>query len=122
MSIQVGDWVKGKTGEDELFHGFIETWDALQGIGVVYVVKSDHERRIGSRAQVKASWISRMEDTAVLDSPLVSDLIDLALETGDEDWFNELTEGKKRRETEGKRRMEKLRYREARFNRLRKFV
>lgn len=93
MSIHVEDWVAGRTREGALIHGFVDSLDEIRGIASVYVVKSDQEPLIGKKATVRSNWLRPLSDAQLAGSPLVPDLIDLALATDDEAWFLELSAG-----------------------------
>lgn len=90
--MNISDWVQGKAQDGELIQGFIESMDALQGIVSVYVVKSDNEEIIGKSVAVREHWIKNAADLPVNDPQLVQNLIDMALATWDEAWFQELTD------------------------------
>jgi hypothetical protein len=91
MNIHVEDWVMGRTREGALIHGFVDSVDNIRGIASVYVVKSDQEPLIGKKATVRSIWLRALPDVQLAGSPLVPDLIDLALATDDEAWFLELS-------------------------------
>ncbi|WP_042454709.1 IDEAL domain-containing protein [Neobacillus dielmonensis] len=90
-SLEVGDWVKGESRDGAFIHGYIETINTLYGTLKVKVVASDNERNIGKTLEVA----NRVERLPVSDSIVegeLRDLIDVALATKDQQWFNELSE------------------------------
>lgn len=96
MMMKISDWVQGITKEDEMIFGFVEEIDSLKGVATVHVVQSDNEDRIGRKAALRMSRAKPVPAASFKDNELIDDVIDLALATGDEAWFMELTE---RRET-----------------------
>lgn len=93
MKWSVSDWVHGKTGEGEMVYGFVEDVDFMQGLVTLYVVKSDHEERVGRSVSVRMASVKPVPESATSDIKHSSELIDLALLTRDKGWFMELTEG-----------------------------
>jgi predicted RNA-binding protein Jag len=86
-----GDWVTGKTANDEKFRGYVEQVDAYGGMVQVKVLESDHDVIIGHT--VKAALVS-VEPIPAETSRSEADLmnmIDIALQTRDRAWFEELT-------------------------------
>jgi len=51
IRIVEGDWVTGRSENDELFTGYVEGFDRIVGNLKVKVVKSDHEQAIGKTIQ-----------------------------------------------------------------------
>jgi len=91
MKFEIGDWVQGKTVDGEFIHGYIETVDAQQEIVRVRVVQSDHEEAVGRTVAVRSSWLKQLPAAPLQDRQNLESLIDLALSTWDEAWFDELT-------------------------------
>ncbi|NIK78216.1 hypothetical protein FHS15_003354 [Paenibacillus castaneae] len=91
MKINISDWVRGKTREGELIHGFIESFDILQGIVVVNVVESDNEDIVGKKVAVREQWLKPVPEITLADDMFMLNLIDISLATRDEAWFMELT-------------------------------
>ncbi|WP_251552116.1 IDEAL domain-containing protein [Neobacillus muris] len=90
-NFEVGDWVKGETRDGAFIHGFIEVINSLYGTVKVKVVASDNEKNIGKSLEV----VNRVERLPVSDSIAEGELrglIDVALLTKDQQWFNELSE------------------------------
>ncbi|MCD9024170.1 IDEAL domain-containing protein [Cohnella silvisoli] len=92
MKVEVSDWVQAKTNNGELIHGFIDAVDEAQRMANVIVVKSDNEESIGKPIAVREQWLRKLPEYAIEDEGSIQSLIDVALSTRDEQWFNELTE------------------------------
>lgn len=91
QKLAVGDWVRGKTKQGELIHGFVENVDSTGSTVHVYVVNSDNDMALGKVVATRASWVEAMAKTSLIDEEQVYDLIDLALATKDREWFMELS-------------------------------
>jgi uncharacterized protein YpiB (UPF0302 family) len=91
FKLEIGDWVKGKSQNGELIIGYIETIDLLQGITGVTVITSDNKETIGKTIKMLNKWVERLPVSAIDHEEQLLHLIDLALTTGDEDWFIELS-------------------------------
>ncbi|AJY76962.1 IDEAL domain-containing protein [Paenibacillus beijingensis] len=92
MTVQISDWVKGKTNNGELFHGFVEAEADMHGIVKVYVVSSDNEEAVGKEVAVREQWLKLLPESSLDDAGALQNFIDLALSTRDESWFKELSE------------------------------
>lgn len=90
--LEIGDWVRGKSGDDELLHGYIESVNFLQDIVKVHVVACDNKGTVGKTIQLPSNWLEKLPVSAVAREESILSLIDLALETRDEQWFLELFE------------------------------
>lgn len=88
--LEIGDWVRGKSGDGELLHGYIESVNSLQDIVKVYVVACDNKGTVGKTIQLPHNWLEKLPVSAVAREESILSLIDLALETRDEQWFLEL--------------------------------
>ncbi|PLR94665.1 IDEAL domain-containing protein [Bacillus sp. T33-2] len=89
--LEVGDWIKGKSKHGELIHGYIETIDALRGSVKVNVVASDNKGTIGKCIVTLNKWVEKFHDADTNLEGQIITLIDLALATGDKEWFMELS-------------------------------
>lgn len=89
--LEIGDWVKGNLLSGELIIGFIESLSTLEGVAKVTVVTSDNKEITGRTIPVLTNQVKRLPSANVNNKEQILFLIDLALSTGDEDWFNELT-------------------------------
>jgi hypothetical protein len=89
--LEIGDWVKGNLLSGELIIGFIESLSNLEGVAKVAIVTSDNKDIIGRTIPLLTNQVKRLPAVNVNNKEQLLFLIDLALLTGDEDWFNELT-------------------------------
>lgn len=85
-----GDWVQGKSRDGELIHGYVENVDSNRGLVKVNVVECDNEKVIGKPIWVLNQWTKKLPNVTVNDENHLLMLIDLALQTKDEQWFMEL--------------------------------
>jgi hypothetical protein len=89
--LKAGDWVKGKSIDGELLIGYIESL-ALQGGALkVTVVTSDNEMTVGKTIPMQSKDVKKLPESKVSNKEQIRFLIDLALSTGDEEWFIELS-------------------------------
>lgn len=88
--LAVGEWVRGKTKDGELIHGFVESIDSAGSTVHVYVVNCDNDMTVGKVVATRASWIEVMAESAGYEEGQLYDLMDLALATKDREWFMEL--------------------------------
>jgi hypothetical protein len=87
----VGDWVKGTLRDGELIIGFIESLDLLEEVVKVSVVKSDNHEVIGKTIPVSIKQVKGLPESTETTKDEILFLIDLALSTGDQEWFAELS-------------------------------
>jgi hypothetical protein len=92
MNFEKGDWVRGRSREGELIHGYIENVDLIQNIMKVFVIKSDNENIIGKSVWIFNKYTEKLPSQTLSNETELLALIDLALLTKDEKWFLELTE------------------------------
>jgi hypothetical protein len=86
-----GDWVSGKSVNDEKFHGYIEGLDIAKGTVRVKITACDNESSIGRSAECFISTLDALPlDILNHQGPLFN-LIDISLSVRDEAWFMELT-------------------------------
>ena len=90
MLLQTGDWIKGTLRDGELIMGYIESLD-ISGIVKVTVVTSDNDEIIGKKVSMLGERVKRLPVSNVSNKAQIQFLIDLALSTGDEGWFLELS-------------------------------
>lgn len=90
--LEIGDWVRGKSGGGELLHGYIESVDSLQDIVKVHVVACDNKETVGKTIRLPRKWLEKLPAPAMDREGYILSLIDLALETRDKQWFLELFE------------------------------
>ncbi|PSL41840.1 IDEAL domain-containing protein [Planomicrobium soli] len=89
--LTTSDWVKGISRHGELIIGFIDSMSMVQEAVNVTVVKSDNEELIGKTIPMSAKQVESVPTGQTKDTEQLEFLIDLALSTGDEAWFIELT-------------------------------
>ena len=90
MLLKTGDWVKGTSRAGELIMGYIDSLD-IQGVVKVNVVTSDNNELIGKKVSMLSERVKRLPVSNVSNKAQTQFLIDLALSTGDEEWFIELS-------------------------------
>lgn len=86
--IKVSDWVSGTSAEDEKFIGYVESID-VYGTVKVRVTQCDHEEAIGNTVSSSLSKLYKLTDYVPVEAGLRS-LLDLALMTRDQEWFDDL--------------------------------
>jgi len=86
-----GNWVRGKTMDDEKFHGYIEWLDEDNGIAKIKVTACDNERAIGRTVSCLTASLTILTEDALIEEGHLYNFIDLALSTKDKTWFMELT-------------------------------
>lgn len=89
--LKTGDWIKGKSMDGELILGYIDSLDILDGIVKVTVIISDNNVTVGKTIPMLSTQVKKMPVSKVTNKEQIRFLIDLALSTGDEEWFNELS-------------------------------
>ncbi|WP_088011686.1 IDEAL domain-containing protein [Gottfriedia acidiceleris] len=89
--LKAGDWVKGNSMDGELVIGYIESLSILDEIVKVNVITSDNKTTVGKTIPMLNKNVKKIPDSKVTNKEQIRFLIDLALVTGDEDWFNELS-------------------------------
>ncbi|MEK3856315.1 IDEAL domain-containing protein [Cytobacillus sp. FSL H8-0458] len=87
--LKTGDWVKGKSREGELIIGYIENLE--EGIIKTKVISSDNKTIEGKVIPLQSKQVKKIPAVKVANKEQIHFLIDLALSTGDEEWFFELT-------------------------------
>ncbi|WNF24779.1 IDEAL domain-containing protein [Mesobacillus jeotgali] len=90
--LRVGDWIKGKSRDGELFIGYIESLDILDDKVNATITSSDDESMVGKTIPMSSNGVKKLPDPKVQNKEQIQYLIDLALATGDEEWFLELSE------------------------------
>ncbi|SDW78650.1 IDEAL domain-containing protein [Marininema mesophilum] len=90
--LNTGDWVQGKTENDELFQGYVESIDTQRGIVHVRVIQSDNNDVLGKLFSSPMDRIRRLNQGPLDQEGYLLNLIDLALATRDKTWFMELTD------------------------------
>lgn len=85
--LKVGDWVRGKSMEGELILGYIESINTIGEVVEVTVVKSDNKDTISKTISILSKHVKKLPDSKIINKEQVLFLIELALSTGDEEWF-----------------------------------
>lgn len=91
MMLKIGDWVKGESSNGELIIGYIESLSHVEGVIKVNVISSDNKEIVGKTIPLLSKKVKLLPDANVTNKEQILFLIDLALATGDEEWFNELS-------------------------------
>lgn len=89
--LKTTDWVKGTSIKGEMVIGFIDSMSMVQGAVYVTVAESDNAEIIGLTIPLSVKQVECLPQTAPKDTAQLEYLIDLALQTGDKEWFAELT-------------------------------
>lgn len=89
--LYIGDWIKAKSRVGELIIGYVESLDLSEEMTKVTVTSSDHEELVGKTIPILNNKVIRLPNSNVKNKEQILYLIDLALATGDEDWFLELS-------------------------------
>jgi uncharacterized protein YpiB (UPF0302 family) len=89
--LETGNWVKGNLLSGELIIGYIESLSSLEGVAKVTIVTSDNNELSGRTIALLTSQLKCLPAANVSNKEQILFLIDLALSTGDEEWFNELS-------------------------------
>ncbi|UPM56193.1 IDEAL domain-containing protein [Gottfriedia acidiceleris] len=89
--LKIGDWVKGISLHGELVIGYVESLTNFDEVVKVNVITSDHKKTVGKTIQMLNRNVKKIPDSKVTNKEQIHFLIDLALSTGDEDWFKELS-------------------------------
>ncbi|OLN22561.1 hypothetical protein BTO30_09550 [Domibacillus antri] len=90
VHFQVGDWVKGETWDQQRIYGYTVKIEDPEDIMKVYVTDSVNNKLVGRMIRVLSKSFEKVPDSAPEEAPLAQ-LIDLALLTKDEKWFDQLT-------------------------------
>ncbi|MCF6138460.1 hypothetical protein [Pseudalkalibacillus berkeleyi] len=98
-----GDWVTGKTINDEIIQGFIHSIHPANGTVKIRITKSDNKKIVGKTIETFIHRISPLTESIDDQEVFLENLIDVALLTKDKDWFLEvwdrLAELRKQKET-----------------------
>ncbi|WLD92542.1 hypothetical protein [Alkalihalobacillus sp. AL-G] len=88
--IQTGDWIKGKSINDEMIQGYIHSIHPDNGTVNIYVTISDHTQIIGKNIEIFIHRIEPLTKTIDDKDAYLENLIDVALLTKDREWFMEV--------------------------------
>ncbi|GAY76294.1 hypothetical protein NBRC111894_1848 [Sporolactobacillus inulinus] len=86
-----GEWVKGRTVNGELMHGFVVDYNHEDGTVKINVVACDRESTVGKVIET-LSYLIKPFPVSPLGGQELRSMTDLALITSDRDWFMDLTE------------------------------
>ncbi|TWT13196.1 IDEAL domain-containing protein [Planomicrobium sp. CPCC 101079] len=89
--LTTSDWVKGISRHGELIIGFVDSMNIAKEAVNVTVVKSDNIELIGKTISMSVKQVETVPAGQTKDAGQLEFLIDLALSTGDEKWFLELS-------------------------------
>jgi hypothetical protein len=89
--VRIGDWIKGKSKNGELIHGYIEHVNGFQNTVKARVIACDNEEMIGRMIELSNNWVEPLPISMKDEKQYVLHLIDLALATKDKEWFMELS-------------------------------
>ncbi|MCA1054049.1 IDEAL domain-containing protein [Rossellomorea aquimaris] len=89
--LTTGDWIKGTTTDGELIIGYIEEIDLGTASLKAKVITSDHKEIEGYTIPLRIKDAKKLPHTKIANKEQIRFLIDLALVTGDEEWFKELS-------------------------------
>ncbi|MFK4377560.1 uncharacterized protein YpiB (UPF0302 family) [Bacillus sp. RC218] len=91
--LKVGDWVRGISNEGEFIVGYIVSLDEVEGVVIVTVsiVKRDDKYTMNEAILLFSKHVNKLPESKVINKEQILYLIDLALLTGDEEWFIELS-------------------------------
>lgn len=87
--VDVGSWVGGTTWNDERFIGYIEAFgedDTVQ----IRITQSDVTESVGEAVITSIYKVDRLRSAIRYEPAELRMLIDLALDSGDREWFAEL--------------------------------
>lgn len=90
MQFQVGDWIQGETWDKQRIYGYVIKIEDPEDIMKVYIVDSVNRELIGRMIHVLSKSIEKVADTIVTEEAALEQLIDMALLTKDEEWFERL--------------------------------
>lgn len=90
-NLKTGDWIKGNLPDGEIIIGYIESLDFPKDIVKVTVVKSEAEKLLGKKISISHKQVKKLPISNVVNKEQILFLIDVALSTGDEEWFIELS-------------------------------
>lgn len=86
----VGDWVQGETWDKQRIYGYVVKIENPEDITKVYIVDSVNEELIGRMIRVLTKSLQPVLEQEPAEASL-EQLIDMALLTKDEEWFEQLS-------------------------------
>jgi hypothetical protein len=85
--LKTGDWIKAESPEGELIIGYIESLSSIEGIEKVTVVTSDNIQTFGKTIPILSKQVKKLPVSNVTNKAQIEFLLELALSTGDKEWF-----------------------------------
>lgn len=85
--LKTGDWIKAESRDGELILGYIESLSNIEGVVKITVVSSDHHQTIGKTIPILSKRVKKLPVSNVTNKTQIEFLLDLALATGDKEWF-----------------------------------
>ncbi|WHY89046.1 IDEAL domain-containing protein [Neobacillus novalis] len=85
--LKTGDWIKAESRNGELIIGYIESLSSIEGVVKVTVVTSDNNQTIGKTIPILSKRVKKLPVSNVTNKTQIEFLLDLALATGDKEWF-----------------------------------
>ncbi|MBT2728522.1 IDEAL domain-containing protein [Bacillus sp. ISL-75] len=85
--LKTGDWIKAESRDGELIIGYIESLSSIEGVVKVTGVTSDNNQTIGKTIPILSKQVKKMPVSNVTNKAQIEFLLDLALSTGDKEWF-----------------------------------
>ncbi|MEH7304085.1 group-specific protein [Neobacillus drentensis] len=85
--LKTGDWIKAESRVGELIIGYIDSLSSLEGVVKVTVVTSDNNQMIGKTIPILSKRVKKLPVSNVTNKTQIEFLLDLALSTGDKEWF-----------------------------------
>lgn len=85
--LKTGDWIKAESRDGELIIGYIESLSSIEGVVKITVVSSDNNQTIGKTIPILSKRVKKLPVSNVINKAQIEFLLDLALSTGDKEWF-----------------------------------
>ena len=85
--LKTGDWIKAESRDGELMIGYIDSLSSLEGVVKITVVTSDNNQTIGKTIPILSTRVKKLPVSNVTNKGQIEFLLDLALSTGDKEWF-----------------------------------
>ena len=85
------DWIKGISRNGEMIFGFVDSMSLEQEAVHVIVAESDNEELVGKTIPMHFTQVEVIPSALTKSAGELEFLIDLALATGDKEWFDELS-------------------------------
>ncbi|TDQ41439.1 hypothetical protein [Aureibacillus halotolerans] len=96
--LRVGDWVSGRTVNDEMFIGYVESYEEVNGSVKVTVTECDHSSLVHKKIVTFQNLVKRLPVFDLMERGQLLNMVDIALMEKDRETFMLLT--KRLRETD----------------------